>query len=88
MSLDGLEGCSGRRDFAKRIALESLETAGDPVANALRTAVAAATQVEITDRLMATFAHMYGGWEIPDGMSQSEFALRCALQAAGFEIIE
>ena len=87
MSLDGGDGFSGRRDLAERVALDSLNAAGDPVAVALRTAVATATQVEITDRLMSAFQSMYGGWEIPDGMGQSEFAVRCALRAAGFEVI-
>lgn len=80
------QGYSDRRLSAERVAFAVLVDAGDPVAMAIRDAVKAATRVEITPALVASFAHMLGTYDTPDGMSTTEFTLRLALGAAGLKV--
>lgn len=82
-----MPGFDDRRERACRVAFDTLVEAGDPVAAAIRDAVRDATTVEITEELMGSYTTMHGTWPIPTGMSRTEFALRMALQASGFEVI-
>ncbi len=81
-----LLGFTARREAAERHAVNLLALAGDPVASAIKAAVRDATTVELTPELVASFSHSWGNVATPDGMTQTEFLLMTAYQAAGFEV--